>query len=118
MPTKTPGRTLTTVRCRARGHAIARLVARSGDGHRVLEFPRLAAAVIDERRPNGVRLSNKLGGAVVDLDDPDNFLGNASITVACACGSDFHLSASLVLPRRRRDGRTVPAPEVILLDPT
>lgn len=113
-------RVLVTVRCRARRHVLARLVARSGDGHRVLEVPRWA--VVD-----GYRLSNKHGGGVVDLDggDPTRLDGRH---VACACGTDFALHPSSLLPqprmearggiRYRLEGKTDPAPALILLDPT
>lgn len=121
------GRVLTTVRCRARRHVLARLVAREGDGHRLVVVPRLAVADVDERRPGRTVLSGKLGGHVIDLDDEGNGWRMDGFLVACACGSEFHLNPSQLMPRPlmedrggvryRVEGRTVPPPSLLLLDP-
>lgn len=120
-------RVLVTVRCRARRHVLARLVARSSDGHRVLEVPRWA---VGDVAPGGGRavVSNKYGGGLVDLDDEADEYRTDTRHVACACGSDFTLHPSHVLPsprmevrdgiRYRAEGETVPPPSLILLDPT
>ena len=121
------GRVTTTVRCRARRHVLARVLVR-GDGHRLLEVPRLAVFDVDDRRPGQVRVSAKLGGLQVDLDDEANPRRWDSFRVACACGSDFLIHPATHLAPRplmrdvggflyRVEGQTVSPPSLILLNP-
>lgn len=106
---------------------LARVEVRE-DGHRVLTVSRLAVRDLDERRPGEGRTSVKHGGHVVDLDDESDDLRWAGFQVGCACGSSFLLLPSTQLAPRplmedrggflhRVEGRTVPPPSLILMDP-